>query len=83
MLAGEVKARLTYEDVVKFSDRLQWDFRVAFPEYAGLPVYGVVAGGVIDPAAAEHARRRGFYILRLEGAEVHPATARGYRATAY
>ena len=83
VLAGEVKTRLTCSDVVKFSEALALDFRKLFPEYEGAPVYGVVAGGVIDEDAAHHARKRGFFILRLEGAEVHPATDKGFRPTAY
>ena len=83
VLAGEVKTRLTLKDVKAFVGALTHDFREVFPEYANLPVYGVVAGGEIDADAADWARKRGFYILRLEGAEVHPETARGYRATAY
>ena len=83
VLAGEVKARLTGSDVVKFSEALALDFRKLFPEYESAPVYGVVAGGVIDEDAARHARKRGFFILRLEGAEVHPATDKGFRPTAY
>ena len=83
VLAGEVKARLTCSDVVKFSEALALDFRKLFPEYEGAPVYGVVAGGVIDEDAAHHAHKRGFFILRLEGAEVHPATDKGFRPIAY
>ena len=83
VLAGEVKTRLTSDDVVKFSEALALDFRKLFPEYEGAPVYGVVAGGVIDEDAAHHARKRGFFILRLEGAEVHPATDKGFRPIAY
>ena len=85
VLAGEVKTHLTLDDVVRFSEALQADFRRMFPEYAGLPVHGVVAGGVIEDDAARHAYKRGFIILRLEGAEVHPATAADadYRPKAY
>ena len=83
VLAGEVKTRLTCSDVVKFSEALALDFRKLFPEYEGAPVYGVVAGGVIDEDAAHHAHKRGFFILRLEGAEVHPATDKGFRPIAY
>ena len=83
VLAGEVKTRLTSDDVVKFSEALALDFRKLFPEYEGAPVYGVVAGGVIDEDAAHHAHKRGFFILRLEGAEVHPATDKGFRPIAY
>ena len=77
VLAGEVKTHLTLKDVDAFFGRLDCDFREMFPEYADLPVHGVVAGAVIDEPAALRARKRGFVILRLEGAEVHPATVGG------
>ena len=83
VLIGEVKTRLTRSDVAEFSDLLQSEFRELFPEYAGLPVYGVVAGAGIDADAAELARKRGFYILRMEGAELHPDTGEKYRAKKY
>ena len=74
ILVGEVKKHLTRMDVVGFSEALMLDFRKMFPEYDGRPVYGVVAGVEIDDKAAEHARRRGFYILRIEGGDLHPDT---------
>ena len=83
VLAGEVKTRLTLANVKDFSEALMADFRELFPEYAGLPVYGVVAGAVIDEDATRHARKRGFIILRLEGAEVHPATGEGFVPVAH
>ena len=83
VLIGEVKTRLTRSDVAEFSDMLQSEFRELFPEYAGLPVYGVVAGAGIDADAAALARKRGFYILRMEGAELHPDTGEKYRAKKY
>ena len=79
VLAGEVKTHLTQKDVDAFFGVLDLDFRGWFPEYAGRPVYGVVAGALIDPPAAVHARKRGFIILRLDGAGAHPATVRGAR----
>ena len=83
VLIGEVKTRLTRSDVAEFSDLLQSEFRELFPEYARLPVYGVVAGAGIDADAAALARKRGFYILRMEGAELHPDTGEKYRAKKY
>ena len=74
VLAGEVKTHLTLGDVEKLTGRLV-RFRLMFPEYAGLPVHGVVAGGEIDENASRLACDSGFVILRLEGAEVHPVTA--------
>ena len=79
VLVGEVKARLTRNDVAKFVGSLEHNFRDLFPEYADLPVYGVVAGGVIDEDAARLARKLGFIILRMEGGEVHPATGGDYQ----
>ena len=83
VLAGEVKTHLTLGDVEKLTGRLV-RFRLMFPEYAGLPVHGVVAGGEIDENASRLACDSGFVILRLEGAEVHPVTAGAdYRLKAY
>ena len=83
VLAGEAKTHLTLDKVESFAMKLvgeqDCDFRQMFPEYADLPVHGVVAGALIDPDAALRARKRGFVILRLDGAEVHPATVRGAR----
>ena len=79
-LAGALKARLTRDDVALFSDSLlSNDFREMFPEYAHLPVYGVVAGLVIDEDAAVLARKRGFIIMRMEGGEIHPTTGGDYQ----
>ena len=71
-LACEVKARLTRGDVQNLRDALRHQFRYMFPEYDGRPVYGVVAGVEIDDEAATCARMHGFYILRIEGANLHP-----------
>ena len=68
VLIGEVKTRLTRSDVAEFSDMLQSEFRELFPEYAGLPVYGVVAGAGIDADAAALAHKRGV---------LHPADGGG------
>ena len=83
VLTGEVKARLTRKDVGDFCDALREDFRESFPEYAAFPVYGIVAGGAIDPDAAALARKRGLYIMRMEGAALHPETAKNYRPRKY
>ena len=82
-LAGEVKTHLTSEDVRIFFDAINNDFRELFPEYAGLPVYGVVCGGAIDDDAARAAYKRGFIILQMEGAELHPATGKKFNPKAY
>ena len=83
VLAGEVKTHLTLRDVENLTGRLV-RFRLMFPEYAGLSVHGVVAGGEIDENASRLACDSGFVILRLEGAEVHPVTAGAdYRLKAY
>ena len=77
VLAGEVKTHLTQRDVENFTGRLLGGFRWMFPEYAGLPVHGVVAGCEIDEDAARFAHYCGFVILQMTGAEVHPATPVG------
>ena len=83
VLAGEVKTRLTGKDVKNFRRALESDFRALFPEYADLPVYGVVAGAGIDRDAAQLARKYGFYILRMEGSALHPDTGKTYRPKKY
>ena len=83
VLAGEVKTRLTRDDVVKLYDAISVEFRGMFPEYAGLPVYGVVCGGLIDDDAVHAARKRGFIVLRMEGAAIHPATGEEHTPKAY
>ena len=79
VLAGEAKTRLTKDDVLKFSGKLAGacGFREMFPEYAGRPLHGVVAGCEIDDDAARLAYKRGFVVLQMTGAEVHPATPVG------
>ena len=81
VLVGEVKTRLLLKDVealyAKLVGEQDCDFRQMFPEYAGLPVHGVVAGARIDPQVALRARKRGFVVLRLDGAGAHPATVGG------
>ena len=82
-LVGEVKTHLTREDVEKLLVSVA-DFRQLFPEYAaGKPVYGVVCGGLIDEDAARLAYQQGFIILRMEGAELHPASAPDFAPKAY
>ena len=78
-LVGEVQIRLTRKDVEAFGDSLDHDFRRLFPEYAHLPVCGVVAGRAIDEDAFHLALDRGFIVLRMEGGEIYPATGKGYR----
>ena len=83
VLVGEVKTHLTQKDVDAFFGVLDLDFRGWFPEYDGRPVIGVVAGARIDKPAELHAIKRGFFILRLEGAEIHPATGENFQPTEY
>ena len=83
VLVGEVKTRLTRADVLDFLGSISCDFRALFPEYEDLPVYGVVAGVGIDKDAAKLACKQGFYILRMEGSDLHPDTKENYIATKY
>ena len=88
VLAGEVKNRLRKRDVEYLALKLRGgrdsEFRRMFPQYAGLPVHGVVAGALIDPKAKARALMLGFIVMRLDGAGAHPATVRGkFRPTAY
>ena len=80
VLVGEVKTRLRRADVGQLALALL-QFRVDYPEYAGLKLYGVVAGGAVDDDALADALDAGFIVLRMEGAEVHPATAKNYTPT--
>ena len=82
-LVGEVKTHLKRKDVSDLGYALTHEFRGLFPEYAGLPIYGVVCGGLIDDAAARLAREQGFIILQMEGADLHPATGKEYSPKAY
>ena len=82
VLVGEVKTRLRRADVGQLALALL-QFRVDYPEYAGLKLYGVVAGGAVDDDALADALDAGFIVLQMDGAEVHPATGPGYRPTAY
>lgn len=81
-LVGEVKARLRVKHVAEMVGRLL-QFREDYPEYAGLRLHGVLAGAMVDAAAAELARAKGFFVLRLAGASAHPATAGDFTPTAY
>ena len=81
-VVGEVKLQLKREDVSVFSDDLR-DFRDDFPEHARPTLYGVVAGMTIDDAAAALARKRGFFILQLDGAIVSPQTSKDFRPRPY
>ena len=80
VLVGEVKTRFRLGDVNRLA-RALLQFRVDYPEYAGLKLYGVVAGGAVDDDALADALDAGFIVLRMEGAEVHPATAKNYTPT--
>ena len=82
VLVGEVKTRLGLKDVVKLVGALRV-FRRDYPEYARLKVYGVVAGGTVDNKALKQAQEEGFFVLRMSGGDVHPATGKGYAPTAY
>ena len=81
-VVGEVKIRLERDDVHKFADQLR-DFREHFPEHARKTVYGVVAGETIDENAVVLARKRGFFILRMDGGIVCPETGGDFRPRAY
>ena len=81
-VVGEVKIQMKRKDVSAFSDDLR-DFRDHFPEHARPTVYGVVAGMTIDDDAAALARKRGFFVLRLDGAVVCPETGGDFRPRAY
>ena len=81
-VVGEVKIRLERGDVHKFADQLR-DFREDFPDHARETVYGVVAGETVDDDAAALARKRGFFVLRMDEGIVCPETPDGFRPRAY
>ena len=81
VLVGEVKTRFTRKDVTQLVGALA-QFRRDYPEYAKLKLYGVVAGGVVEEDALADALEEGFFVLQMNGAEVHPATGKEYRAKA-
>ena len=66
VVVGEVKHRLNARDVKKFVTKALPDFVNHFPEYAGLKVYGMVAGDVINKAADAEAKKSGLFVLRLK-----------------
>ena len=82
VLVGEVKNHLLLQDVSALYGVLDL-VREWFPEYADLRVHGVVAGALIDKAAEERALKRGFIIMRKDGAGIHPATGKNFQPTAY
>ena len=81
-VVGEVKIRLELGDVDKFTGWLG-EFREHFPDYARETVYGVVAGETVDDNAAAVARKRGFFVLRMDEGIVCPETPEGFRPRAY
>ena len=81
VLVGEVKTRFTRKDVTQLVGALA-QFRRDYPEYAKLKLYGVVAGGVVEEDALADALEEGFFVLQMNGAEVHPATGKEYSAKA-
>ena len=82
VLVGEVKTRFTLEDLDQLIKAL-FHFRRDYPEYAGLKMHGVVAGGVVEDDALEQALDNGFIVLQMDGAEAHPATEQGYAPAVY
>ena len=81
-VVGEVKIRVQRDDVHKFADKLR-DFREDFPDHARETVYGVVAGETVDDDAAAIARKRGFFVLRMDEGIVCPETPKNFRPRAY
>ena len=82
VLVCEVKSRLTFGDVLKMVGALR-AFRRDYPEYAGLKLHGVVAGNIVEEDALAQAVEEGFFVLRMDGAEIHPATKKGYKPAEY
>ena len=66
VVIGEVKHRLNASDVKRFVTKALPDFINHFPKYAGLKIYGMVAGDVINKAADAEAKKSGLFVLRLK-----------------
>ena len=66
VVVGEVKHRLNARDVKRFVTKALPDFINHFPEYAGLKVYGMVAGDIINKDADAEAKKSGLFVLRLK-----------------
>jgi len=67
ILAGEVKAHLTAEDVKYFVDEQLAELKSNFPRYKELDIIGFVSGLNVDENAAKFAYRKGLYILVPKG----------------
>ena len=66
VVVGEVKHRLNVRDVKRFVTKALPDFVNHFPKYAGLKVYGMVAGDIINKDADAEAKKSGLFVLRLK-----------------
>ena len=66
VVVGEVKHRLNARDVKRFVTKALPDFINHFPEYAGLKIYGMVAGDIINKDADAEAKKSGLFVLRLK-----------------
>ena len=66
VVVGEVKHRLNVRDVKRFVAKALPDFVNHFPKYAGLKVYGMVAGDIINKDADAEAKKSGLFVLRLK-----------------
>jgi hypothetical protein len=69
VLAVEVKSSLDVADVKQFIADLE-RFSVFFPEYAGMQLYGAVAGIGIESDADRYAYRQGLFVLAQSGDSV-------------
>jgi len=67
VVVTEVKTTLRAEQVRKFAERLTERFPEFFPRYAGLKVYGAVAGMRIVQEAELFAERQGLFVIKVGG----------------
>lgn len=69
VLAIEVKSSLSVDDVKDFIADLE-RFTSFFPEYAGMQLYGAVAGIGIESGADRYAYRQGLFVMTQSGDSV-------------
>ena len=69
VLAVEVKSSLSVNDVKDFIADLE-RFTTFFPEYAGMQLYGAVAGIGIESGADRYAYRQGLFVMTQSGDSV-------------
>ena len=68
-MAVECKSQLTATDVEDHLERMG-KIKAAVPQYAGMKLYGAVAGMSVSPEVQQFAERQGFYEIVPNGKTV-------------